>query len=97
MIHNEQNEEHRKLFHAIALQTLDLGMSPEQAAGFILSEEHHGALRLNAPTWIQRSTAFRIARGEGPSMLRLDDLTRIMTALHELESLRDAAVALDGF
>jgi hypothetical protein len=78
------------------MQLLDLGLTPEQAAGYLLAEETHGCMRPNAPQWIMRSTMYRILAGEAPSLVRLDDLTRSSKALHDLEDIRDAAWAAEG-
>ena len=88
---------HAQLFKAIAHQLMALGLTPEQSAAYVLSEETSGVLRPNAPHWIRQSALFRISRGECPSLNRLNDLNRIMLALDNLDELREDAFLVDGY
>lgn len=88
---------HTDLFRATCLQLSAMGFTSEQAAGYLLAEETHGALKPNSPEWIKQSTLFRIHRGEAPSSQRLSDLQRITDALWELGEWRDAVHDIDGY
>jgi hypothetical protein len=83
---------HDELLRAIINQCADLAFTPDETAAYLLAQETNGVLRPTVPNWIRASTLFRIQRGEGPDVARLEEHRRTCSAMAKLAAYRQGLI-----